>query len=106
MDIKNKIKEVIKDNSTPITAEKARMIAFTGCIITPEQRFKNFLSEINKNIECKTRCSAFYQMVEIPEDLMSERKTILESFTERGFTIYEVTPANKEIFIIGWKYGK
>lgn len=100
----SKVKEILKDKNTPITADKARMIAITGSVCTMEQRLQSFIKEVNKIIADKVRFQEFYHMVVIPEDLISYRDAIIADFQSRKFAIYTVTPENKEIFVISWKY--
>lgn len=104
--IKQKVKKIVTEQSNPITAEKAGMLTITGKVCTPAQRLHNFISEINSAIRDKVRYCTFYQMVELPEDLVSKRKEIIEDFKNRGFTIYSTIPENKEIFVISWKYDE
>lgn len=102
--IQRKIKKIIKDQTDPITAEKASMLTITGKTCTPEQRLHSFISEINSAIRDKVRYNTFYQMVELPSDLISKRDAIIKDFKSRGFVVYSVAPENKEIFIVSWKY--
>ncbi len=105
-EIKNKIKTAIKEQSTPLTAEKARMIAITGSNCTPEQRMQQFIKGLNNIIRDKVRYEEFYLLVVVPEDLYPTRDIVIKDFKDRGFIIHEVTPENKEIFVISWKYNE
>lgn len=102
--VKGKVKKIIKNQTDPITAEKASMLTITGKTCTPEQRLHSFISEINSAIRDKVRYNTFYQMVELPADLISKRDAIIKDFKSRGFVVYSVTPENKEIFVVSWKY--
>lgn len=100
----DKIKGIIKENTSPIDAVKAQMIAITGQSISPEKRYKEYIHSINNSIATKVKFQEFYYTVILPVDLISKREDIINDFKERGFIIYTLKPDNKESFIISWKY--
>lgn len=103
MDIVNKTKEIFKKDDSPITANKAKMLAIVGSICTQEERFNDFISEVNEDIMNKAKYSEFYHLMVLPMDLVPKWKEIKENFTQRGFIVHEVIPSDKEIYVISWK---
>ncbi len=102
MSITEYLKNAIKHSSVPITAEKARMVAITGTPCTIEKRLNRVIEDINNSIQAKMRYSEFYQLVVIPKDLQNYRDTIINNFSNRGFTVYTMEDSN--IFVISWNY--
>ena len=98
MNVVEKIKGMGK--RTPITLEKAKMIAITGQYCSVEQRIANFLSEINDLIEIKAMSAKFNCLVDLPEDLISHKEEIQKEYENRGFKIILV---NESLFILNWK---
>lgn len=97
--ITEKIKEFINKDKSPITAKDAVQLLLIGKVETPEERYKNFISQVNNDIE---RLAKQFQkrhlVVLIPEDLQEKSKDLKTEFTERFFTATLVT--SKHTFLI------
>ncbi len=104
-DLTKKVKDALKINQGPMTAVEAQMLTITGSVTTVEKRIASFKDETEHIIEAKARQGLFYHLVSIPDDIISSKEDFKSDFKERGYTIYELDPLEKSVFVISWKYG-
>lgn len=98
-----KTKELLTGKSIPITKDEAKMISITGGRCTVEQRIKIFMDDINSSIETRARSGQFQYLVELPSDLVCQKKIIQDEFSKRGFDIFTIKQKNSKLFIISWE---
>lgn len=98
-----KTKEFLNNSKNPINKESAKVLAISGRVCSLEQRKAEFINGINESIVSKARASQFRYLVEVPEDLLSITKDIIDDLKERGFSIHILEPKVSGLFVIDWK---
>lgn len=98
-----KTKEFLNNSKSPISKESAKVLAISGRVCSLEQRKAEFINGVNESIVNRARTSQFRYLVEIPEDLLSITKNIIDDLKERGFSIHTLEPKVEGLFVINWK---
>lgn len=98
-----KIKDTIIGQDEPITYNIARTIQSVGKPVDLETRINTFYREVDSKIARAAQSDDSILIVFIDKDIMDERKNIINTYKERGFKIYELTPTNDKLFIISWE---
>lgn len=97
----NIIKKILPEEK-PITGEQARLLTLTGNTHSLEKRIEEFIKKIDASIVNRAKLEKSYLLVEIPEDLITERNTIVSTFKDRSFKIKEFQPVDDKLFLIYW----
>ena len=98
-----KIKETVYPTPEPITYELAKTIKAVGKPATIEQRITAFYKETDDQIQRSAQNGEELLVVYIDADILTKRDEIISTYKDRGFKLYELTPANNKIFIISWE---
>lgn len=102
-EIIKKIKETVKSSREPITYNMAKTITAVGKPVTLEQRINAFYKEIDENITRTAQNGEDLLVVNVDNDILNYRKEFINTYKERGFKLFELTPSNDKIFIISWE---
>lgn len=97
----NIIKKILPEEK-PITGEQARLLTLTGNTHSLEKRIEEFIKKIDASIVNRAKLEKSYLLVEVPEDLITERNTIVSTFKDRSFKIKEFQPVDDKLFLIYW----
>lgn len=102
-EIIKKIKETVNPSREPITYITAKTIKAVGKPATLEQRINAFYKEIDDEITHAAQNGEDLLVVTIDSDILDHRKEFLNTYKERGFKLFELTPSNDKIFIVSWE---
>jgi hypothetical protein len=102
-EIIKKIKETVNPSREPINYNMAKTIKAVGKPVAIDQRLVDFYKEIDAKIVRTAQNGDDLLIVYIDSDILDHRKEIISSYKERGFKLFELTPANDKIFIVSWE---
>lgn len=102
-EIIKKIKETVNPSREPITYNMAKTIRAVGKPVTLEQRMNAFYKDIDERIVQTAQNGEELLVVYVDTDILEYRKEIINTYKERGFKLFELTPSNDKIFIVSWE---
>lgn len=102
-EIIKKIKETVNPSCEPITYNMAKTIKAVGKPLTVKQRIDAFYKYTDDEITQAAKRGEDILVVYVDNDILDYRKEFINTYKERGFKLFELTPSNDEIFIISWK---
>lgn len=102
-EIIKKIKETVNPAREPITYITAKTIKAVGKPVTLEQRINTFYKEIDDKIVQAAQNGEDLLVVNVDSDILDYRKEFVNTYKERGFKLFELSPSNDKIFIVSWE---
>jgi hypothetical protein len=102
-EIIKKIKEVVNPSRELITYNMAKTIKAVGKPVAMEQRLKFFYKDIDERIVQAAQNGEDLLVVYVDSDILEYRKEIINTYEERGFKLFDLTPSNDKIFIVSWE---
>lgn len=102
-EIIKKIKETVNPSREPITYNMAKTIKAVGKPVTLEQRINAFYKDTDERIIQVAQNGEDLLVVYIDNDILDYRKEFINTYKERGFKLFELTPSNDKVFIISWE---
>lgn len=97
-----------KSKSKEFSANDAYLQAKYGKVESKEERFENFISELNALITFKCQSNAFHCTIVMPQELVAEYlDRVISKYTEMGFEIINmkdiVDKLDSTILFLSWE---
>lgn len=100
-EIFKKVEKVVTNKVSPINAEEARLLVYTGKLDPLEKRLSRFIEQCNLHLVNRAKLGKQYTTIEIPKDLIISKSNIVKVYKDRGFKIHEIPDLNN-IILLYW----